>query len=144
MTKPNGFVFALALCALAPAQSALSQTYTGAISGVVTDPNSARIPHATVHARNEANGEVRQVTTGIDGLYVFSQLLPGSYELSAEVQGFRKAVQTGVVLRVNQTLEVNFSLQLGANAYEPKPIDLESFMSTVKRLLSDRDSLKVA
>jgi hypothetical protein len=36
------------------------------------------------------------------------------YELSAEVQGFRKAVQTGVVLRVNQTLEVNFSLQLGA------------------------------
>ena len=37
-----------------------------------------------------------------------------------------------------------FSLQLGANAYEPKPIDLESFMSTVKRLLSNRDSLKVA
>src|SRR5258707_1612166 len=33
-----------------------------------------------------------------------------------------------------------FSLQLGANAYEPKPINAESFMSTVKRLLSDRDS----
>src|SRR2546425_6442001 len=37
-----------------------------------------------------------------------------------------------------------FSLQLGANAYEPKPIDPESFMSTVKRLLSDRDSVKAA
>ena len=37
-----------------------------------------------------------------------------------------------------------FSLQLGANAYEPKPIDLESFMSTVKRLLGSHDSLKVA
>jgi len=37
-----------------------------------------------------------------------------------------------------------FSLQLGANAYEPKPIDPQSFMSTVKRLLSDRDSLKAA
>lgn len=37
-----------------------------------------------------------------------------------------------------------FSLQLGANAYEPKPIDTDSFMSTVKRLLSERDSLKVA
>jgi CheY-like chemotaxis protein len=33
-----------------------------------------------------------------------------------------------------------FSLQLGANAYEPKPIDPASFMSTVQRLLSDRDS----
>jgi len=37
-----------------------------------------------------------------------------------------------------------FSLQLGANAYEPKPIDPASFMSTVRRLLGDRDSLKVA
>ena len=37
-----------------------------------------------------------------------------------------------------------FSLQLGANAYEPKPLDPESFMSTVRRLLGDRDSLKVA
>ena len=37
-----------------------------------------------------------------------------------------------------------FSLQLGANAYEPKPIDTESFMSTVRRLLSDRDSIKAA
>src|SRR5207247_5622296 len=105
MTKPNGYFFALALCALAPVQTARSQTFTGTISGVVNDPNSARIPRATVHARNEANGDVRQVTTGVDGLYVFSQLIPGSYELSAEVQGFRKAVQTGVVLRVNQTLE---------------------------------------
>ena len=114
MTKPNGFAFALALCSLALVQSAWSQTFTGTITGVVNDPNSSRIPRAVVHARNEANGEVRQVTTGIDGLYVFSQMPPGSYELSAEVQGFRKAVQTGVVLRVNQTLEVNFSLQLGA------------------------------
>lgn len=37
-----------------------------------------------------------------------------------------------------------FSLQLGANAYEPKPIDPESFMSTVRRLLADRDSIKAA
>src|SRR5207302_10240108 len=42
------------------------------------------------------------------------------------------------------TVTATFSLQLGANAYEPKPIDPESFMSTVKRLLSDRDSLKAA
>ena len=77
------FILALAI------QPAWTQTFTGTISGVVDDPNSARIPHATVHALNEANGEVRQVTTGNDGLYVFSQLPPGTYELSAEVQGFR-------------------------------------------------------
>lgn len=37
-----------------------------------------------------------------------------------------------------------FSLQLGANAYEPKPIDPESLLSTVRRLLSERDSQKAA
>jgi CheY-like chemotaxis protein len=37
-----------------------------------------------------------------------------------------------------------FSLQLGANGFEPKPIDPQSFLATVKRLLADRDSQKAA
>ena len=37
-----------------------------------------------------------------------------------------------------------FSLQLGANAYEPKPIDPHSFLATVERLLADRDTLRAA
>jgi len=37
-----------------------------------------------------------------------------------------------------------FSLQLGANAFEPKPINSQSFLSTVRRLLGDRDSLQAA
>ena len=37
-----------------------------------------------------------------------------------------------------------FSLQLGANAFEPKPLDLQSFMTTVERLLVDRDTQKAA
>jgi two-component system chemotaxis response regulator CheY len=37
-----------------------------------------------------------------------------------------------------------FSLQLGANAFEPKPIDPQSLLATVERLLADRDTLKVA
>ena len=37
-----------------------------------------------------------------------------------------------------------FSLQLGANAFEPKPINPQNFLSTVKRLLADRDTQKAA
>jgi len=37
-----------------------------------------------------------------------------------------------------------FSLQLGANGFEPKPIDAQSFLATVRRLLADRDSQKAA
>ena len=91
----------------------LSQTFTGTISGVVTDPNAATVPGASVRARNEATGDTRQVSTGADGLFVFSQLPPGGYEVSVEVKGFRKSVQTGAALRVNQTLEMNFAMQLG-------------------------------
>ena len=50
----------------------LSQTFTGTISGVVTDPNAATVPGASVRARNEATGDTRQVSTGADGLFVFS------------------------------------------------------------------------
>lgn len=37
-----------------------------------------------------------------------------------------------------------FSLQLGANAYEPKPLDPQDFLSTVVRLLADRETQKAA
>ena len=111
MFLTRSILFCLALAA--PVQLAWSQAFTGTISGVVRDPNSAVVPNAAVRAKNEANGEVRQALTGQEGLFVFSQLPPGTYEVSVEAQGFRKSVQTGVVLRVNQTAEINVSLQLG-------------------------------
>ena len=49
-----------------------------------------------------------------------------------------------LVMTAFGTGTATFSLQLGANAYEPKPIDLESFLTTVQRLLTDRDSLRAA
>ncbi|MBS1827879.1 MAG: TonB-dependent receptor [Acidobacteria bacterium] len=105
----------LAFCALllAPIQSVWGQAFTGTISGIVTDPNSAAVPGATVHARNESTNDSRTATTTSEGLFVISQLPPGSYEITVEMRGFRKSVQTGAALRVNQTLEVNFVMQLG-------------------------------
>jgi hypothetical protein len=108
MKKLHAIFIALSLASLLP-----SQTFTGTITGVVTDPNAATVPSAAVRARNEATGDTRVVTTGADGLYVFSQLPPGAYEVSVELKGFRKSVQNNAALRVNQTLELNFALQLG-------------------------------
>jgi len=42
------------------------------------------------------------------------------------------------------TGSATFALQLGANAYEPKPINGQSFLSTVRRLLPERDTRKAA
>ena len=37
-----------------------------------------------------------------------------------------------------------FSLQLGANAFEPKPIDPQSLLATARRLLAERETMKAA
>ncbi|MBL8179335.1 MAG: TonB-dependent receptor [Bryobacterales bacterium] len=105
----------LAFCALllTPIHSLWGQAFTGTISGIVTDPNAAAVPGATVRARNEATNDTRTIVTTAEGLYVFSQLPPGAYEVTVEMKGFRKSVQTGAALRVNQTLELNVVLQLG-------------------------------
>jgi DNA-binding response OmpR family regulator len=42
------------------------------------------------------------------------------------------------------TGNATFSLQLGASAYEPKPLDPQSFLATVERLLSGCDTLSAA
>jgi hypothetical protein len=101
--------FAAALCAA----HVLGQAFTGTITGTVTDPNGAAIPGATVRFRNEATSDSRQQQSNSDGLYVFSQLPPGVYEVSVEMQGFRRSIQRSAELRVNQTLELNVTLQLG-------------------------------
>ncbi len=49
-----------------------------------------------------------------------------------------------LVLTAFGTGKATFSLQLGANAFEPKPIDQQSLLSTVRRLLNERDSQKAA
>ena len=49
-----------------------------------------------------------------------------------------------LVMTAFGTGSATFSLQLGANAFEPKPIDPQRLLSTVRRLLGERDSLKAA
>ncbi len=89
------------------------QAFTGTISGTVSDPNGAVVPNATVRARNQATSDTRQQATNTSGLYIFSQLPPGIYEVTVEMTGFQRTVQRDAELRVNQTLELNVTLQLG-------------------------------
>ena len=49
-----------------------------------------------------------------------------------------------LVMTAFGTGSATFSLQLGANAFERKPVDPQSLLTTIKRLLGERDSLKAA
>ncbi|HET8646171.1 MAG TPA: carboxypeptidase-like regulatory domain-containing protein, partial [Vicinamibacteria bacterium] len=106
---------AAALLALSPLPLR-AQSTSGEVTGRVVDAQGSVVPGATVTARNEGTGLVRTATTSAAGEYLISQLPPGTYGLSAELSGFRRAVVKGVAVNVGTRQTLNFELALGSMA----------------------------
>jgi hypothetical protein len=90
-----------------------AQTPTGSIRGTVTDEQGAVIQQAQVTVTNKATGDVRKVSTGGDGIYQASSLLPGEYEVRIEAQGFSTQI-IALVVQVGNTTTGDASLRVGA------------------------------
>lgn len=90
------------------------QAFTANLRGAFTDASGAVVPGAQVQLTSTATNDKRTTVSGNSGQYTFSQLLPGSYELSVEAAGFKKYVQQGIDLRANETAELSVALQVGA------------------------------
>lgn len=91
-----------------------AQGTAGSITGQVSDSAGAVVPKATVRITNEATGIERQVETDGTGFYLFTNVLPASYEISVTATGFRQWTQKGVQLQVRSGLRVDVQLQVGA------------------------------
>lgn len=87
---------------------------TAQLSGSVTDTSGAVIPAAEVTATHTGTGLERRAQTNELGLYAIPFLPPGEYRLVVQKGGFRQAVRDGVRLEVNQSVRVDFTLELGA------------------------------
>src|SRR4051794_22973260 len=70
------------------------------IFGAVTDPTGAAVAGANIVATNIATKVARQTTSGGDGSYLISQLPIGTWSVSAEAAGFKKAVQDNIQVQV--------------------------------------------
>src|SRR5258706_1652656 len=92
----------------------LSGQEAGQIVGIVTDSSSAVVPGATVKAIEAQTGFVRTTVTSGDGRYVFPNLRPTQYEVTAEAAGFRGFRREGIELLVNQSLTLSIALEVGA------------------------------
>ena len=93
--------------------SATQAQTTGEITGQVFDNSKASIAGAMVSAKNVGTGEIRLVQTDSQGHYKITELRIGTYDVSAEHQGFRREIKTGALLTVTATIEMNFTLQVG-------------------------------
>jgi Carboxypeptidase regulatory-like domain len=85
----------------------------GEITGEVKDSAGALVPAASVTATNTGTNAIRTAATNDSGIYNFPALVPGSYSIRVERQGFRPVVRGDVQLQVQQTARVDFTLEVG-------------------------------
>jgi hypothetical protein len=103
---------ALSIAGWALPRAARAQSVTGAILGGVRDSTDAGVPGASVSIVHSGTGFVRTVTTDARGEFIAVALPTGSYTVSAELTGFRKAELANVHVSVDQKVRVQ--LRLGA------------------------------
>jgi hypothetical protein len=86
----------------------------GQISGEVRDPSGAVVPAAEVRAINQATLVERKVQTNEAGVYVFTFLAPGEYQIVVQLTGFTTAVSNKLHLTIGQAIVFNVQLQVGS------------------------------
>jgi len=122
---------ALAVCCLATTAFA-QQSATATLSGRVMDQTGAVIVGAKVSAKQLDTGIQREITTSAEGVFVFTNLAPGEYEVSAESSGFKKKVVSPVGIRVGQNTALDLTLFVPGITDDPDMIisDYASLVST--------------
>ena len=105
--------FRLLLAVFLLGRFAGAQSTVGTILGTVSDPSGAIIAGVNVTVTNTATGISRAIATDETGNYKVLRLLPGSYAITAEMAGFKKATVTGIVLQVNQESRYDIRLEVG-------------------------------
>jgi hypothetical protein len=103
-------VFALVLTSFAA--NVLHAQAVGEITGIVTDPTGGVVPNASITAVNIATGVTQVTRSTANGNYTLAHLVVGTYNVTAEAQGFKKGVANNLILDVSQQREVNFALAL--------------------------------
>ncbi len=102
---------ALALAGVCLLWSASAYAQNAQIVGTIKDQTGAVIPGVTMTARNQDTGLVRTDVTDANGQYRLRALPPGTYTVTAELQGFSTEERRDIVLVIDQTAGIDFVLR---------------------------------
>jgi hypothetical protein len=91
-----------------------AQTFTGSISGRVTDPEDHSVVAVEIAVTEIATNETFRTVTNDLGEYNVSFLKPGIYRITFTAKGFKEVIESGLQLELNQTFRLNRSLSLGS------------------------------
>jgi Carboxypeptidase regulatory-like domain/TonB dependent receptor-like, beta-barrel len=104
----------LVLIVLAMSYAALGQsTVSGAIGGVITNPNKEVVPGATVTVKNLGTNAEETATTDEGGGFRIINLQPNVYSVTITAAGFSVYTQEKVVVEVGRVTELNVPLSIG-------------------------------
>lgn len=93
--------------------SSWAQSYTSSISGTVTDPSGSPVPKAAVELKNMSTNDVHRGAADANGLYQFTNLQPGTYQVTVTAPGFKTLAKANLILQANTNASVNAPLELG-------------------------------
>ena len=91
----------------------VAQVTTGTILGSVRDNSSAAIKGARVTITEIGKSNASTFTTDDEGAYTAPFLIPGTYSVTVEAQGFKKGLTNNVVVQIDQKARIDFSLEVG-------------------------------
>jgi hypothetical protein len=112
MKKTLFRIFALCLSATA----LLGQINNATLTGTVADATRAVLPGVTITATNTATGVSLTNITNEAGAYTIPSVIPGTYNVTAELSGFQKETYANVVLGNAITVRLNFTLNVATQA----------------------------
>jgi hypothetical protein len=102
------------LAAFASTAALRAQSITGAIVGAVTDQSDAAVANAKLTAVEVTSNTAAETVSDARGLYAFPALRPGVYRVEVEATGFSKLTEPNIEVRVNDRLEINLKMVVGA------------------------------
>jgi hypothetical protein len=108
-------VMTLAATALTPTP-AHTQALYGAVVGTVSDQQGAALPGVTVTATNTGTSLKVETVSDERGTYAFRNLVPGTYDVSAALEGFKALNRTGYNVTAGNPIRVDMRLDLGTLA----------------------------
>jgi len=114
--KKMGKLVVALFAVLCAGSTALAQVTTGSILGTIHDSTGAVVPGATVTITDTGKGTSSVVKTDGSGDYVVPFLIPGAYNISVEMEGFKRSVSNNVVLDIDQRARVDMALELGGTS----------------------------
>jgi hypothetical protein len=108
------FVVCVFVCITVIAIPLFAQSPNGNMNGLVSDPSSAAVVGAEIVAVNDVTGVQYTTNTNSEGIYVLPNLPPGPYRVQVSKIGFKTLIKPDIVLNVQDSLSINFTLLVGA------------------------------